>query len=80
MQKNHEGGLSDHLPERAVLCVQLPAFYSTVIYRGGEGGRGDDLVGAVDDALFSGVARHLRDYCSNRCNVEIVPWYLFWRD
>jgi amino acid permease len=28
--KNHEGGLPDHLPERAVFRLQLPAFDSAV--------------------------------------------------
>jgi hypothetical protein len=54
--KNHEGGIPDYLPERAVLRVQLPAFYSAVLHCGGERGRGNDPVGAVDDALFSCLA------------------------
>jgi amino acid permease len=54
--KNHEGGIPDHLPERAVLRLQLPAFDSAVLYCGRQRGRGNDPVRAVDDALFSGLA------------------------
>ena len=80
MQENHEGGIPDYLPERAVLRLQLPALYSAVVYCGRQRGRGDNPVCAVDDALLTGVAGDFRDCRGDYCDVEIVSRHLFWGD
>jgi amino acid permease len=63
-----------------LFCLQLPALNSAVVHCGRQRARGNDPVRAVDDAFFSGVAGHFRDYRGDYCDVEIVPRHLFWGD
>ena len=77
MQKNHEGGISCHLPERAVLRVQLPDVDSAVLYQHGEGRRRNHSFCAVDDAELTELAVDFRDCGRRGGDVEIVPRHLF---
>jgi amino acid permease len=69
-----------------IICLSVLFFVfsclldSAVVHCGRQRGRGNDPVRAVDDALFSGVAGHFRDYRGDYCDVEIVPRHLFWGD